>query len=148
MPVSSILSELPQPTTPGGRYRTVLLHEGMAYVSGHLPKVDGQLSHTGKVGADCSVEDARAAARASALGCLASLEAELGSLDRVVQVLKITGYVASAPGFNRQSAIVDAASDAIAQALGPRGEHARSSVGVFQLPGDVPVEIDMVCAVS
>lgn len=138
---------LPTPTAPGGRYRTCLVHRGVAYVSGHLPKVDGEIVHPGKVGADCSIEDAQAAARASALGCLASLRAALGSLDRVEQVLKITGFVASGPGFNRQSLIVDAASNAIVEVLGERGEHARSSVGVFELPGDAAVEIEMVCAV-
>lgn len=138
---------LPAPNAPGGRYRTVLLHGGLAHVSGHLPRVDGEIAFTGKVGGDCSIEDARAAARASTLGCLASLVAELGSLDRIEQVLKVTGYVASAEGFNRQSLIVDAASDLLIERLGARGEHARSSVGVFQLPGDVPVEVDMVCAV-
>jgi len=138
---------LPAANAPGGRYHTVLLHGGFAYVSGHLPRVDGEIAFTGKVGGDCTVEDARAAARTSALGCLSSLAAKLGSLDRIEQVLKVTGYVASAEGFNRQTQIVDAASELLTERLGARGEHARSAIGVYQLPGDVPVEIDMMCAV-
>lgn len=139
--------ELPVPDGPGGRYIPVLIHNGLAYVSGHLPKVDGAFAYRGKVGADCTIEDARSAARASALACLSSLDAALGSLDPIVRILKVTGFVASAPGFNQQSGIVDAASDLLAEYLGDRGEHARSSVGVFQLPHDVPVEIEMICAV-
>jgi enamine deaminase RidA (YjgF/YER057c/UK114 family) len=141
-------SLLPTPTEPGGRYRTVLVHEGLAYVSGHLPKVAGEIVHTGKVGADCSIEDARAAARASALSCLASLRAALGSLAAIERVLKVTGFVASAEGFNAQGQVVDAASDLLIEWLGvERGEHARSSIGVYQLPRNAPVEIEMVCAV-
>lgn len=138
--------ELPIPSAPGGRYLPVVIHDGLAYVSGHLPKVDGAVAWTGKVGGDRSMEDARSAARASALACLSSLAAALGSLDPIVRIVKVTGFVASAPGFNRQSGIVDAASDLLVEYLGARGEHARSSVGVFQLPHDVPVEIEMICA--
>jgi enamine deaminase RidA (YjgF/YER057c/UK114 family) len=139
--------DLPEPTAPGGRYRTVQVHGGLAWVSGHLPKVDGAPSHRGKVGAGCSVEDAREAARLSMLGCLASLQAALGDLDRVERILRVTGYVASAEGFNRQSFVIDAASDLLVEWFGERGEHARTSIGVYQLPQDVPVELDLVCAV-
>ena len=139
--------DLPAPNGPGGRYIPVLIHDGCAYVSGHLPKADGAVAFTGKVGGDCSIEDARAAARLCALACLSSLNASLGSLDAIVRVLKVTGFVASAPGFNRQSGIVDAASDLLVDYLGSRGEHARSAIGVSQLPMNVPVEIEMICAV-
>jgi enamine deaminase RidA (YjgF/YER057c/UK114 family) len=142
------LPVLPPATLPGGRYIPVLVHDGLAYVSGHLPKVDGKIAFTGKVGGDCSIEDGRHAARVCALACLGSLAETLGSLDAVERVVKVTGFVASASTFNRQSGIVDAASDAIIQYLGVRGEHARSSVGVFQLPYDAPVEIEMICAVK
>jgi enamine deaminase RidA (YjgF/YER057c/UK114 family) len=140
--------KLPNVTTPGGRYLPVLVHNDIAYVSGHLPKVDGEITQRGKVGADCTPEAAGEAARTCLLACLASLNETLGSLDRIERVLKVTGYVASAPGFNSQTQIMDATSDLLIEILGAeRGEHARSSVGVFQLPGDVPVEIDMICAV-
>ena len=123
--------ELPAPNGPGGRYIPVLIHNGCAYVSGHLPKVDAVVAFTGKVGDDCSVEDARAAARLCALACLSSLNASLGSLDAIVRVLKVTGFVASAPGFNRQSGIVDAASDLLVDYLGSRGEGTRTSRSGF-----------------
>jgi enamine deaminase RidA (YjgF/YER057c/UK114 family) len=139
--------ELPRPTEPRGHYETVVLHGGLAYVSGHLPRHEGELAFAGKVGDGCSIADAKRAARASALGCLSSLKAALGSLARVERVLKVTGYVASAPDFVNQTEIVDAASDAIVEVLGACGEHARSSIGVYQLPRNVPVEIDMVCAI-
>lgn len=138
---------LPPPNPPGGLYRTVLVHGNTAYVSGHLPIVDGKVGYMGKVGAECSLEDAKAAARASAISCLSSLAAKLGSLDKIEQVLKLVGFVASAQDFVNQTAVVDAASNAVLELLGSRGHHARSAVGVFQLPRNVPVEVEMICAI-
>jgi enamine deaminase RidA (YjgF/YER057c/UK114 family) len=102
---------------------------------------------TGKVGAELGVAQAREAARACVLQGLAQLEAALGSLDRVERILKVTGFVASAPGFTEQPQVIDAASELLAQIFGETGRHARSAVGVAELPRGVPVEIEFVASV-
>lgn len=140
---------LPPPAEPTFHYVPVTLHAGMAWVSGQLPKVDGEVRTTGKVGADVSMEQAQEAARICALQGLACLKAALGGdLSRVARVLKVTGFVASAPGFTAQPAVVDAASRLLTDVLGEAGRHARSAVGVAELPRGAPVEVEMVVAVN
>ncbi|MDP3736437.1 MAG: RidA family protein [Hyphomonadaceae bacterium] len=142
-------SALPPPSAPRGHYDLVVVHGGLAYVSGHLPRNGEDILHPGKVGGSCTFANAQEAARASALACLSSLEKKLGTLDAIERVLKVTGYVASASGFNMQTEIVNAASQVIVEQLGPeRGAHARSAVGVAELPRDASVEIEMICALA
>lgn len=124
----------------------VTLHRGVAYVAGQLPKVDGEVRVKGKAGAAVSLETARGEARICILQGLACLKQALGSLDRIEQVLKVTGFVASAPGFNDQPKVLDAASDLLGEILGEAGRHARSAVGVAELPRDAAVEIELVVA--
>ena len=102
---------------------------------------------TGKAGGEIGLEQAQEAARACVLQALAQLEAVLGSLDRIERVLKVTGFVASAPGFSQQPQVIDAASELLVQLFGEHGRHARSAVGVAELPRGVPVEIELVAAV-
>jgi enamine deaminase RidA (YjgF/YER057c/UK114 family) len=140
---------LPAPLTPPPGvvlpFRFVLVRGARAYVSGHGPQnADGTLaSPLGKVGREVSLEQAYAAARLTALAMLGSLERELGDLDRVVAWARVLGMVNSAPGFNRQPAVINGFSDLILELYGPvRGAHARSAVGMAELPFDVPVEIE------
>jgi len=114
------------------------------FVSGQLPLVDGQIPTPGTVGDTVSVEQAMEAARVAAQHCLAVLETELGSLEDVASVVKLNGYVASAPGFTAQAAVIDAASALIMSSLGEAGEHARLSIGVAALPLGAPVEIELI----
>ena len=117
----------------------------LLYTSGHPPPENFGVKVKGKVGADVSEEEAYAAARATALNILASVEEELGSLDRVTQVVKVYGMINSAPGFERQFAVIDGASDLFYELFGPQaGRHARSAVGMFELPRQYCMEIEAV----
>ncbi|HHK2425691.1 TPA: RidA family protein, partial [Pseudomonas aeruginosa] len=102
----------------GGAYQPVVLHAGIAYVSGQLPRQHGELRWTGKVGSELDLEQARQAARLCAACCLLALEEALGGLQRVERLLKVTGYVASAAGFVQQPAVIDAASEYFDEVLG------------------------------
>jgi len=137
---------LPEAATPSFNYVPVTLHRGVAYVAGQLPKVSGDIRVRGKAGRDVDLETARGEARICILQGLACLNAALGSLDRVQQVLKVGGFVASAPGFNDQPKVLDAASDLLVEVFGEQGRHARSAIGVAELPRDAVVEIELTIA--
>ncbi len=137
---------LPTAAQPTFNYTPVTLHRGVAYVSGQLPKVDGEVRVFGKVGGEVSLETAREEARICVLQGLACLAAALGDLARIERVLKVTGFVASAPGFNDQPKVIDAASDLLVELLDDKGRHARSAVGVAELPRNTAVEIEFVVA--
>ncbi|MET3810933.1 RidA family protein [Arthrobacter sp. UYEF3] len=112
------------------------------YTSGQLPLREGKMSAVGKVGSDVSVETAAGLARTCVLNALAAAGA-LGDLDQA-RILKVTGFVASAAGFNGQPAVVNGASELLLELFGARGEHARSAVGVAELPMDAPVEVEII----
>lgn len=140
---------LPAPATPRFAYLPVVVDHGTAYVSGQLPWVsEGVLAAVGKVGETIDVETAQQAARLCVLQGLAALEAAVGNLGRVRRVLKVTGFVASAPTFSGQPAVIDAASTLLIDLFGDAGRHARSAIGVAVLPRDVPVEIEFIFAVE
>lgn len=139
--------DLPEAASPSFNYVAVTVHRGVAYVSGQLPKVDGEVRVTGKVDAEVDLATAQDQARHCILQGLACLKAELGTLDRVERVLKINGYVASAPGFNAQPKVIDAASELLVEVFGDAGRHARAAVGVAELPRNAAVEIEMTVAV-
>ena len=137
---------LPPAAEPSFNYRPVTTYHGVAYVAGQLPKVDGAVRVHGKAGAEVDLKTARAEARICILQGLACLREALGSLDRVEQVLKVNGYVASAPGFNDQPKVLDAASDLLVEVFGVAGRHARAAVGVAELPRNAVVEIELTVA--
>ena len=139
---------LPPVAVPTFQYKPVTVHGGVAYVSGQLPKEGDQVRITGKVGGAVDIETAKRAARICILQALACLRDALGSLDRVEAILKVTGFVASAEGFIQQPQVIDAASSLLVELFGERGRHARSAVGVFELPRNAPVEIEMIVAVA
>lgn len=138
--------ELPAPAEPSFNYLPVTLHGGVAWISGQMPKVDGEVRVFGHVGAEVDLETARGEAKICILQGLACLRAAIGSLDRVKRVLKVNGYVASAPGFNAQPKVLDAASDLLVEIFGEAGRHARAAVGVAELPRNAAVEIEMTVA--
>ena len=140
--------QLPEPAKPSFNYMPVTVHAGVAYVSGQLPKEDGEVRITGKVNDEVSIEQAQRAARICVLQALACLNDTLGNLDRVSKVLKMVGFVASSSGFNNQPAVIDAASSLLVEIFGENARHARSAVGVFELPRQSPVEIELVVAVT
>lgn len=135
---------LPEASAPVFQYVAVVVHKDVAYVSGQIPRQGGQVMMVGKLGAEITLEDGQRAARACVLQALAQLKSELGDLGRIERILKVTGFVASASGFTQQPQVIDAASSLLMQAFGDAGKHARSAVGVAELPRGVPVEIEMV----
>lgn len=136
--------ELPPVPVPVGSYVAAARTGNLVFLSGMLPLRAGRLTRNGKVGAGLTAEEAMEDARAAALNALSVLRAECGSLDKVVRCVKVTGYVASAPGFTEQPRVVNGASDLMAAVFGEAGRHARAAVGVAALPMDSPVEIDFV----
>ena len=135
---------LPQAATPAFVYQPVVVWGDVAYVSGQLPKVDGEVRLTGKLGDSVSMAEGQEAARICVLQALAVLKEALGNLDRVGRIVKVTGFVASAPGFVDQPKVIDAASTLLGEVFGEAGRHARSAVGVAELPRNSPVEIEFV----
>ena len=136
--------ELPSVPNPAGSYVSATSAGSLLFPAGQLPLEDGQLRYTGKVGKDVSVEEAKEASRLCTLNALAAVEAEAGSLENVRRVVKVTGYVASAAGFNRQPEVINGASNFLGEVFGERGTHARSAVGVAELPLDAPVEVELI----
>ncbi|MDP8952317.1 MAG: RidA family protein [Actinomycetota bacterium] len=137
--------ELPAVPRPAGSYVPATLATGtLLFTAGQLPFKDGRLPYTGKVGADVSVEDAKEAARLCALNALAAVKAEAETLENVRRVVKVTGYVASAAGFSNQPEVMNGASDLIGGLFGDKGLHARTAVGVAELPLDAPVEVELI----
>ena len=138
---------LPQVAAPAGAYLPAVRSGSLVFTAGQLPIVDGKLAATGKVGAEIDVAQAATLARACALNALAAVDSVIG-LDSVTRVVKITGFVASAPGFTGQPAVLDGASELIGQVFGDAGGHARSAVGVAELPKNAPVEVEVVVEVT
>ncbi len=139
---------LPDVVRPAAAYVPAVRSGGQVWTAGQLPMVDGALPTTGKVGADVDVDTAEALAQTCALNALAAVKAELGSLMAVCRVVKVVGYVASAPGFTGQSQVVDGASELLGKVFGDAGRHARSAVGVAELPLGSPVEVALVVEVD
>ncbi|EKF42169.1 RidA family protein [Nitratireductor indicus] len=144
--LDSLGIKLPEAASPSFNYVPVTLHNGVAYVSGQMPKIDGEVRVFGKAGAEVDLDTAREQARICTLQGVACLKAALGSLDRVERVLKVNGYVASAPGFNAQPRVLDAASELLVEIFGEIGRHARAAVGVAELPRNAVVEVEMTVA--
>jgi enamine deaminase RidA (YjgF/YER057c/UK114 family) len=139
---------LPAPPVPPGNFELVKVHGGLAYVAGHGPFDGTSLLAQGVVGADLTLEEGYEAARLTALSMLASLERELGDLNRVTQWLKVVGYVHCIPGFEKNAAIVDGFSDLIVQLWGDAGRHARSAPGQGPSPLNVPIIVDAIVAIA
>ena len=138
---------LPAVTAPVAAYVPTARTGNLVFTSGQLPFVGGALPRTGRVGAEVSAEDATADARQCALNALAAVDAEVG-LDNVIRVVKVVGFVASAAGFNGQPAVINGASDLLGDVFGEAGRHARSAVGVAELPLGAPVEVELIVEVA
>ncbi len=139
--------ELPSTPPPVGSYQLAKRHRDLVFLSGHGPFQDGKLI-TGKVGADLTVEEGAHAARVTGLNLLATIKAELDELDNVTSVLKLLGMVNAAPGFDELPAVINGCSDLLIEVFGEKiGRHARSAVGMAELPFGMAVEIEAVVAV-
>ncbi|PPF27740.1 LysR family transcriptional regulator [Rathayibacter sp. AY1F7] len=138
--------ELPAVAVPAGAYVPAVVHGGLVYTAGQIPFVDGALPLVGKVGDEVSPEQAKELARTCALNALAAVADAIGSLDRVTRIVKLTGFVASASGFTGQPGVINGASELLGDVFGEPGRHARSAVGVAELPLGAPVEVELIVA--
>jgi enamine deaminase RidA (YjgF/YER057c/UK114 family) len=138
---------LPPVVTPAGVYVPAVRSGSLVFTSGQLPLVNGALAATGKLGAEIDTEHGRQLARTCALNALAAVDGLVG-LDAVVRVVKVVGFVASAPGFTAQPAVLNGTSALLGELFGAAGAHARSAVGVAELPLGTPVEVEMIVEVS
>lgn len=131
----------------GGNYTSTVQHGDVIYVSGQVPRVGSTVVVTGRAGAEVSLPQAQLGAKVCAMRALALLRQNLGSLDRIQQVMRVTVYTQSASDFTQQSEVADAASEVLHTVLGAAGIHTRTSVGVAQLPKNATVEVDLIAAV-
>jgi enamine deaminase RidA (YjgF/YER057c/UK114 family) len=139
---------IPIPPKPAGSYIPVVITGNLAFVSGQIPIQDGKVVFTGKVPSEKSIEDAQKAARLCAINILAQLKANLGSLDRIARIVRLSGFVNSAPDFAEQPKVINAASDLFFEIFGEKGKHSRIAVGVPSLPLNSTVEIDAVVEIT
>jgi len=138
---------LPAVTPPLAAYVPAVRTGNHVYVSGQVPMADGKLLATGKVGAEVTPEEAKELAQRCALNAIAAIDALVG-IGSVVRIVKVVGFVASADGFNGQPAVINGASELFGAVFGDAGKHARSAVGVSQLPLDAPVEVEVIAEVE
>jgi enamine deaminase RidA (YjgF/YER057c/UK114 family) len=138
---------LPPVTAPVAAYVPAVRTGGYVYVSGQVPIVDGKLAAAGKVGGEVSASEAAGLARTCALNALAAAAAAAGGLDQIRRIVKVTGFVASAPGFSGQPQVVNGASELLIEVFGEDGRHARSAVGVAELPLNAPVEVELIAEI-
>jgi enamine deaminase RidA (YjgF/YER057c/UK114 family) len=133
---------------PAGNYVPAVRTGNLVYVSGQLPVRPDGTRVTGRLGDDMSVEDGYAAARLCAVALMARLRGEIGNLDRLRRIVKVTGYVNATPDFTQQAQVINGASDLLAEVFGEAGKHARAAVGMNSLPAGCAVEVDLIAEVE
>jgi enamine deaminase RidA (YjgF/YER057c/UK114 family) len=139
---------VPDVVPPVAAYVPAMRSGQYIYTAGQVPIRDGALLHTGKVGAEVSPEDAAECAKQCALNAIAALRSQLDDLSAVRQIVKVVGFVASAPDFTGQPKVINGASELLGAVFGDAGTHARSAVGVAVLPLDAPVEVELIAEVA
>ena len=139
--------ELPKAAAPIGSYVPALRTGNLVFTAGQIPTRDGKLIATGSVPTDVSLQDAQAAARQCVLNALAAVEAEIGSLDDIVRIVRLNVFVNSAPRFTDQAQVANGASDFLVEVFGDAGKHTRCAVGAAELPLGAPVELDLIVQV-
>ncbi|MEL7601665.1 MAG: RidA family protein [Bacillota bacterium] len=136
--------ELPETPTPLAAYVPAVKAGDFAYTSGQIPLVKGELKFKGKIGAELTEEEGYQAARICAINCLSALKGAIGDLDKIERIVKVVGFVNSAPGFKMQPKVINGASELLGEVFGDAGKHARSAVGVNELPIDSAVEVEVI----
>ena len=139
---------LPEAPKPVAAYVPAVKAGGYVYTAGQIPFVNGELKFKGKVGGELDEAKGYEAAQVCVLNCLSVIKAQIGSLDNIEQVVKVTGFVASAAGFNGQPKVINGASELLGKLFGDKGLHARSAVGVNELPLDAACEVEMIVKVK
>jgi len=138
---------LPNPPKPAGSYVPVVVTGKLVFVSGQIPIKDGKVAYLGKVPKDISVEEAQKAAKLCIINALAQIKNEFGSLDKISKIIRVSGFVNSAPEFTEQPKVINAASDLIFEIFGMKGLHSRIAIGAASLPLNSCVEIDMIAEI-
>jgi enamine deaminase RidA (YjgF/YER057c/UK114 family) len=138
---------LSTPPKPAGSYIPVVRTGNLVFVSGQIPIKNGQVEFKGQVPTSISLEDAQKAARLCILNVLAQLKAELGTLDKISKIIKVSGFVNSSPEFYEQPKVINSASDLLFEIFGEKGRHTRIAVGVSSLPLNSAVEIDLIAEI-
>jgi len=141
--IESIGVKLPNPPTPAGSYVPVIRTGNLLFISGQIPMEDGKVIFTGKV-SDGNLETAQKSARMCAINILAQIKRELGNLDKVTKIVKLSGFVNSMPDFTQHPKVINSASDLLFEIFGEKGKHSRVAVGVACLPLDSMTEIDVI----
>lgn len=139
---------LPSPPKPAGSYVPVLITGKLVFVSGQIPIQDGKIAYSGKVSKDLSVEEAQKAARLCIINALAQLKSELGNIDKISRIIRVSGFVNSPPEFSEQPKVINGASDLLFEIFGQKGQHTRIAIGVSSLPLNAAVEIDLIAEIS
>lgn len=139
---------IPTPAKPLAAYVPAVRTGNQVFVSGQLPSKDGQLLYKGLLGREVNAEQGYEAARACAINCLGAVKALVGSLDNIVRIVKVTGFVAATPDFTDHPKVVNGASELMQQVFGEQGAHARAAVGMASLPLGVSVEVEMIVEVK
>ena len=145
--IKSLGLTVPPAPQPVAAYVPAVKSGSYIYTSGQLPMVAGELKYIGKLGQELSVEEGYEAAKICALNCLGAVKSIIGSLDEVIKIVKLTGFVNSSEGFAAQPKVINGASDLLGEIFGEKGRHARSAVGVSELPLGAAVEIEMIIEV-
>lgn len=145
--IESLGITLPDPPTPAGSYIPVVITGNLAYVSGQIPMQNGKILFTGKVSNE-NIDEAKKSAKICAINILAQLKRELGNLDRVTRIVRLSGFVNSTPDFTAHPKVINEASDLIHEIFGEKGKHARVALGVAALPLDSMTEIDAIVEFS
>jgi enamine deaminase RidA (YjgF/YER057c/UK114 family) len=138
---------LPSPPKPAGSYVPVVITGKLMFVSGQIPIKDGKVAYLGKVSKDISLEEAQKAAKLCIINTLAQIKNEIGSLDRISKIVRVSGFVNSSPEFTDQPKVINAASDLIFDIFGSKGQHSRIAIGVASLPLNSCVEIDIIAEI-
>lgn len=145
--LESLGISLPTAPKPAGSYTPILISDDLAYVSGQIPIKDGNVVYKGKV-TDENIEEAKESAKLCAINILAQLKNELGNLDNISKIIKISGFVNSVPEFTQHPKVINAASDLLYEIFGKSGQHTRIAVGVSSLPFDSMTEIDAIVSIT
>ncbi|HXV66221.1 MAG TPA: RidA family protein [Nitrosopumilaceae archaeon] len=146
--LKSLNITLPTPPKPAGAYIPVVISDQTVYVSGQIPLKDGKVVYKGKIPKEQTLEHAQMAAKLCIINALAQLKAEIGSLDRISKIIKVSGFVNSEPDFTEHPQVINAASNLLFEIFGQKGQHSRIAVGVASLPFGSTVEIDMILEIN
>ena len=146
--IKSLGLELPEVAKPVGSYVPAVQSGNYVFTSGQIPFVKGELRYKGKVGGNLTIEEGYECAKISALNCLAAIKSLIDDLDRVRRVVRVTGFINSAPGFSDQPKVLNGASDLLVEIFGEKGKHSRLALGTSELPLGAPVEVDLIVEIK